>query len=106
VSEGVGDGEDVGEAGGIAVPGHETLTVAPEAETAVVVTRMPESGSVNDRPSASGASSKPAVDGVMSSSSDCLRVGLSGATRIVTPFTAAELVAKLSYAPNGRRYSR
>jgi hypothetical protein len=92
----VGFCEGEAEAGGSAVPGHETLTVAPDGETAVVVTRIPDSGSVNDLPSASGASSKPAVDGVMSSRSDCLRVGLSGATRMLTPFTAAEVVTKLS----------
>src|SRR5215203_6003676 len=109
--DGLGVGVEVGVAvgdgaGTTAYPGHVTLTLALFAEAAVVVTLTPVSGSTNDRPTASGASSKLAVDGVMSSRSDCLRVGLSGAMRTVTPFTAAAAEAKLSYTPYGRRYSR
>ena len=96
VGVGVGVEVGVGLGDGVGAPGQLIVMVAPLAEVAVVVTFTPVKGSVNERPTPSGESSNDGVPGVVSSSSDWTFEGSSGATRIVTPFTTAAVVAKLS----------
>jgi hypothetical protein len=73
--------------------------VAPLADVSVVVTVTPETGSENDRPTVSGASSTEYVPGVVSSRRDCTRLLTSGAMRIVTPRVAGAFREKTSNAP-------
>jgi hypothetical protein len=96
VRVGVGVEVAVGDVVGAGVPCNCTLTVAASGPMAVVVIVTPLAGSVNPRPSPSGASVNDAVDGVVSSSRDCRRLGMSFAIRIVTPFTTGAVDGKLS----------
>src|SRR4051812_10593192 len=77
------------------------VTVAPAADTALVVICIPVKGSTNVLPTASGESSNVVVSGVVSRSCDCTMVDVSGAMRMVTPFTAGSEDAKLSKMPLG-----
>src|SRR5438270_6579851 len=83
VSAGGGEG---GGGGGVE-PGSVTWTVAPAALTVVVVTVMPSTESVNVWPARSGASLKLGVIGFVSIRYERLITDVSGASRMLTPFT-------------------
>src|SRR5258708_5047057 len=76
-----------------------TVTVAPAADTDLVVICIPVKGSTNVLPTASGESSNVVVSGVVSRSCDWMIVDGAGAMRMVTPLTAGSEGAKLSKMP-------
>src|SRR5215211_2092864 len=99
----------VGAAGG-AVFGNRILTFRARCPAAsvtkpAVVIAIPDSGSFRVRPTASGASTKLLVLGVVSTRNDCLRSSSSATSRMLAPLATAEVDANPSNRTSGWRNS-